>query len=60
MEPLFKLIPGMYLGYADDKCLLARARTIPECGQILQSRLNKVLLYAQELVIYFDPKGIEL
>ncbi|POS87428.1 hypothetical protein EPUL_001522 [Erysiphe pulchra] len=60
MEPLFKLFSGINLGSADNMCLLARARSITGCGQILQSRLDKVLLHAQELGISFDPEKTEL
>lgn len=60
MKPLFKSASGINLGYADDMCLLVRGRTIPDCGQILQRRLDKVLSHANDLGIPFDIEKTEL
>lgn len=60
MEPLFKSAFGINLGYADDMGLLVRARTIPDCGQILQRRLDKILSHAKDLGISFDNKKTKL
>ncbi|POS83234.1 hypothetical protein EPUL_004373, partial [Erysiphe pulchra] len=61
MEPLFKSASGISLGYADDMCLLMRARNISDCGQILlQRRSDKVLSHANDLGISFKNEKTEL